>query len=206
MINALRSTDKLKLEEVYSTAQIILRFKTDLDDIEGYASSYYHGPESLGKKGWTARNIIYVWQCPLMLMAWAWGSLLVGLTLHVCSPLIAGNATTDEIRIAIFYLAVAVGLFINFLWTSASTYWTSRIIYGMDRFHIDPAEALSRSGSRNPTGVSTMNRRPANDQMGPGDPNRVQTNMSEISKSSKRDSYSVAYPKLDGTFGQRPIF
>ena len=205
LINALRPTDKLQLEEVYSTAQIILRFRTDLDDIEGYASSYYRGPESLGRKGWTAMNILYVWQSPLMLMSWAWFSLLVGLTLHVCSPLIAGNASRDEVRIAIFYLAVGLGLFVNFLWTSASTYWTSRIIYGMDRFHIDPAEAYSRSTSRNPTGASTQSRRPPNDSVGMNDLDHVPASMSEMSKPSKRDSYSVAYPKRDGTFGQRPV-
>lgn len=100
LINALPPTDKLALEEVYSTAQIILRYKADLDDVEGYAATFYSGPEALGKKGWAARNIIYVWQCPLMMMAWAWGSLLVGLTLHVCAPLIAGNPTHDEVRVS----------------------------------------------------------------------------------------------------------
>ena len=33
-------------------------------------------------------NMLYVWQCPLMLMSYGWATLLVGLTLHVCSPLI----------------------------------------------------------------------------------------------------------------------
>ena len=199
LLNAIRPTDKLQLEEVYSTAQIILRFKTDPDDIEGYASAYYRGPEALGKKGWTARNIIYVWQCPLMLMSWAWGTLLVGLTLHVCAPLIAGDATWDEVRIAIFYLAVGLGSFVNFLWTSASTYWTSRLIYGMDRLHIDPAEAYSRSASRNPTALT-----PTNDPVVMNSPNPIPTNLSEMSKLSKRESYSVAYPKRNGTFGQGP--
>jgi hypothetical protein len=91
------------------------------------------------------------------------------------------------------------------LWTSASTYWTSRIIYGMDRFHIDPAEAYSRSTSRNPTAVSKLSRKPPNDAVGMNDLNHVPTNMSEMLNLSKRDSYSVAYPKQDGTFGQRPV-
>jgi len=141
-----------------------------------------------------------------MMMSWAWGSLLVGLTLHVCAPLIAGSATLDEIRIAIFYLAVGLGLFVNFLWTSASTYWTSRIIYGMDRLHLDPAEAHSRSASRNVTGVSALSRGPQSHSIRMDGPNRVPTDMSEMSKTSRRESYSVAYPKRDGTFGQRPVF
>lgn len=33
-------------------------------------------------------NMLYVWQCPLMLMSYGWATLLLGLTLHVCSPLI----------------------------------------------------------------------------------------------------------------------
>jgi len=103
LINAFPPTDRLSLEEVYSTAQIILRYKTDLDDVEGYASSFFRGPEALGKKGWSARNIIYVWQCPLMMMSWAWGSLLIGLTLHVCAPLIAGDATKDETRVRLLF-------------------------------------------------------------------------------------------------------
>ena len=140
-----------------------------------------------------------------MLMSWAWGSLLVGLTLHVCAPLIAGDATWDQVRIAIFYLAVGLGLFVNFLWASASTYWTSRLIYGMDRFHIDPAEAHSRSASRNPTGVSTLSRGPPKEPVETNGSNGVQTNMSEMSKCSKRDSYSVANPNQDGTFGQRVL-
>ena len=120
----------------------------------------------------------------------------------MCSPLIAGNASWSEVRIAIFYLSVALGLFVNFLWTSASTYWTSRVIYGLDRLHIDPTEVFSRSTSRNPTGVSALSRGPPNDPVGMDIPNRVQSNTSEMSKIS-RDSYSVAYPKRDGTFGQR---
>ena len=140
-----------------------------------------------------------------MLMSWAWGSFLIGLTLHVCSPLLAGDATWDQVRIAIFFLALALGLFVNFLWASASTYWTSRLIYGMERFPIDPAEAHSHSASRNPTAVSTLSRGPPKDAVETNGPNRVQTNMSEMSKFSKRDSYSVAYPIQNGTFGQRVL-
>lgn len=33
-------------------------------------------------------NMLYVWQCPMMLMAHGWATLLLALTLHVCSPLI----------------------------------------------------------------------------------------------------------------------
>lgn len=138
-------------------------------------------------------------------MSWGLGSLLLGLSLHICAPLIAGNATWDEIRIAIFYLAVGLGLFVNFLWTSASTYWTSRLIYGMERF-LDPADVHSRAASRNPTGASTRSRGAPNDPVGEDVPNQVQTNMSEMSKFSKRDRYSVSYPKRDGTFGQGPVF
>ena len=41
------------------------------------------------RKSFAELNMLYVWQCPLMLMSYGWATLLVGLTLHVCSPLIA---------------------------------------------------------------------------------------------------------------------
>ena len=32
--------------------------------------------------------MLYVWQCPLMLMSYGWAALILGLTLYVCAPLI----------------------------------------------------------------------------------------------------------------------
>lgn len=41
-------------------------------------------------------NMLYVWQCSLMLMAYGWATLLVALTLHVCSPLIRHDADSGR--------------------------------------------------------------------------------------------------------------
>lgn len=41
-------------------------------------------------------NMLYVWQCPLMLMSYGWATLVLGITLHVCAPLIDYNG--DEKR------------------------------------------------------------------------------------------------------------
>ena len=92
------------------------------------------------RKSFAEINMLYVWQCPLMLMSYGWATLLVGLTLHVCSPLIphSGNherkvtvstfqcteKLLNKIQVAIFYLATGVALVLNFIWTSAWVCWT----------------------------------------------------------------------------------
>jgi len=43
---------------------------------------------SLTRRSFAELNMLYVWQVPLMQISYAWGALLVALTLHVCSPLI----------------------------------------------------------------------------------------------------------------------
>jgi hypothetical protein len=59
--------------EIDRTVQIILRRKKGAGHVA---------------KRFAELNMLYVWQCPLMLMAYGWALLLVALTLHVCSPLI----------------------------------------------------------------------------------------------------------------------
>ena len=65
-------------------AQVILRHKV--------AGSHFRGRS----KSFAELNMLYVWQCPLMLMSYGWGTLLVGLTLHVCSPLISHHGRNER--------------------------------------------------------------------------------------------------------------
>ena len=67
--------------------------------------------------------MLYVWQCPLMLMSYSWATLLIGLTLHVCAPLISDRAQNGQ-KVAIFYLATGIMLLLNFIWVSAWVCWT----------------------------------------------------------------------------------
>lgn len=86
-------------------------------------------------------NMLYVWQCPLMLMSYGWAFLLLGITMHVCSPLIErsgpdprkvirapgnGGQIAENHQVAIFYLATGLFLFVNFVWTSAFACWIPR--------------------------------------------------------------------------------
>jgi len=112
-------------------------------------------------------------------------------------------------QIAIFYLAIGLAAFVNFLWTSASTYWTSRIIYGMKREHIDPSEALSRGTSRNTTAVSSFRQGMRASTGPPAYPTKqssIGRPLEEMSQRPRADSYAVAYPKRDGSWGQRPVY
>lgn len=47
-------------------------------------------PQKSRRKTFAELNMLYVWQCPLMLMSYGWMTLLLGITLHVCTPLIDG--------------------------------------------------------------------------------------------------------------------
>ena len=61
------------------TAQIILRRPNSNPRID------------TSRRTFAEWNMLYVWQCPLMLMSYGWAFLLLGLTMHVCSPLIKKN-------------------------------------------------------------------------------------------------------------------
>jgi len=72
----------------------------------------------------TAASIEFVWQCPLMLMSWAWVSFLFGLTLHVLRPFIRREKWGDNHKVAILFLATGAMLVFTITWTAASSYWT----------------------------------------------------------------------------------
>ena len=45
--------------------------------------------------------MLCVWQCPMMLMSYAWATFLIALTVYVCTPLINGDAWGDETKVTL---------------------------------------------------------------------------------------------------------
>lgn len=82
-------------------------------------------------------NMVYIWQVPIMLMCFAWASFIVGLTLHVCTPLIEGSEWGRDYRIALVYAVVGGITFVNFLWC---TFWqhhnTRGFVRGRSGFYL----------------------------------------------------------------------
>lgn len=84
-------------------------------------------------------KMVWIWQSSGMLMGYAWVSLLAGMTLHVCTPLIHRAPWGDEIKvrplwvnirdptdhscqIAIVFLSVATASILSFTWGSYGIY------------------------------------------------------------------------------------
>ena len=44
---------------------------------------------------WALRNSTFLWQCPLMLMSWAWVTFTWGLSIHIITPLLFGQNEND---------------------------------------------------------------------------------------------------------------
>lgn len=66
--------------------------------------------------------MIFIWQFPSMQMSYAWCTFLSGLTVYICTPFIRHQPWSNDMKIAIFYLAVGgVGL-ITFLFSSGFVY------------------------------------------------------------------------------------
>ena len=88
--------------------------------VNGEAHSLEHTAEIIlrrrrrpqGKRGrsFAELNMLYVWQCPLMLMAYGWGTLLIALTLHVCSPLIEKDPDNGRLVCLLSFLGKEVRL------------------------------------------------------------------------------------------------
>lgn len=68
-------------------------------------------------------NMMFVWQCPMMFVSWSWVCFLVGLVLHVCTPLIMDSSTEDSQRkIAVVFLVNTGLIFATFAWCSFWVY------------------------------------------------------------------------------------
>ena len=66
--------------------------------------------------------MIYVWQTPIMEMAWSVVSFVLGLILHITSPLRHDSPGIDDRRIAIFVLVAGGVASLNFGWCSLCLY------------------------------------------------------------------------------------
>lgn len=62
--------------------------------------------------------MVFVWQFPSMMMAWAWCTFLMGLTVYVCTPFVRRQAWGDGHKIAIVYLSFGAVGFLTYLFSS----------------------------------------------------------------------------------------
>lgn len=44
--------------------------------------------------------MVYVWQCPVMLMSWSWGSFFAGFILYILTPAIPRHHREHEIQVS----------------------------------------------------------------------------------------------------------
>ena len=86
-------------------------------------------------------KMIYIFQNPLMLMAYSWVTFIVGLALHVISPLRHESPSgINDRRTAIFVLVGGGIAFLNFGWCS---FWLYRVAKCIDK---DEVECLAEKG------------------------------------------------------------
>ena len=74
--------------------RIILRCGPAVNDNDYEANKFSQLEHSLA-----AKNMLYVWQSPLMLMSYSWVTFLVALTVHVCTPLIRYRGWNDGVKV-----------------------------------------------------------------------------------------------------------
>ena len=76
----------------------------------------------LGKLPRVNYHMIYIWQNPVMLMAWSWTIFILGLILHVTAPLRHDEQTGNNRQSAIFVLTAGGLVILNFGWCSLWMY------------------------------------------------------------------------------------
>ncbi|KAH6680241.1 hypothetical protein B0J14DRAFT_260731 [Halenospora varia] len=71
-------------------------------------------------------NMVYIWQCPTMLMSYSWATFMIALTLHVLKPFIRREPWGDSSKIAVCYVIVGGTTTLNFAWCSFWSYRSAR--------------------------------------------------------------------------------
>jgi hypothetical protein len=71
--------------------------------------------------------MVYIWQSPVMLMAWSWALFLLGLILHIAAPFQYHTGRGSEEAMAISVLIIGGFVVINFGWCS---FWMYRAAGG----------------------------------------------------------------------------
>jgi len=69
--------------------------------------------------------MVFIWQAPMMLMAYAACFFLIGLTIYVCTPLLNGEVSSPGGKTGVFYLAVLALSGAIFIYCS---FWAYRFI------------------------------------------------------------------------------
>ncbi|KAF2275034.1 uncharacterized protein EI97DRAFT_459670 [Westerdykella ornata] len=84
--------------------------------------------------------MLFAWQFPSMMMAWAWCTFLAGLTVYVCTPFVKGSRWEEGHKIAVVYLAVgSVGL--------VTYFFSSIFVYTSERSCVRATGSCSRSAT-----------------------------------------------------------
>ncbi|KAK3684049.1 hypothetical protein B0T22DRAFT_431857 [Podospora appendiculata] len=77
-------------------------------------------------------NMVFTWQAPVMLIAYAVTCFLMGLTINVCTPLYDGMGFRDASKASIFYIVSFILSGAVFVWCS---FWAYRFIDLEDHEH-----------------------------------------------------------------------
>jgi hypothetical protein len=56
-------------------------------------------------------NMVYIWQYPLMLMAWSWVTFLIALTMHVSRSLLSRRNPGDNRQVRLVYLTLEMAYY-----------------------------------------------------------------------------------------------
>ncbi len=94
------SDDSIAKEDLEIVAQSILRLSPSQNLPQ-------NSQDTLVKRGGSHQAMVYVWQCPTMFMSYAWLTFLVGLTLHICTPLILGYPWGNNTKVSLKLAAVS---------------------------------------------------------------------------------------------------
>jgi hypothetical protein len=79
----------LDIAELHYMRKVILRFSDEA------ASDIERNEFGETKPGFRARVMLYIWQCPMMLMAYSWVTFGLALTLFICTPFITHQPWGD---------------------------------------------------------------------------------------------------------------
>lgn len=105
------------------------------EDIDLNLGTILYGPKSMTVDAEQPRNatafsvnwnMVFIWQCPTMLMSYSWAIFMIALTLHVLKPLIRREPWDDSSKIAVCYIIVGGTTTLNFAWCSFWSYRSAR--------------------------------------------------------------------------------
>ena len=72
---------------------LFVHTKASNPGLESESSSKTHKPNLM---------MVYVWQCPVMLMSWSWVFFYAGFILHILTPVIPPKEKKHEVQVRLF--------------------------------------------------------------------------------------------------------